>query len=280
MLLLRRGLISGRTTRGFASRRASKQVAVVSTASRGLGLEFAKQLLDRNFHCILLVRSDAVPRVVQDLCSAYRSHCQVVGGLDLTNQESIENVCAQVGQLLQAEQQIRLLLNVAGVLRGPPGSPERSIKDISRSWLEKSLNVNFVGHCMVTQSLLPYLYQTTPDSSNGSSEYNCVCNISARVGSIGDNNLGGWYSYRTSKAALNMLTKTLALEVKRRGVTVLSLHPGTVDTDLSKPFQKNVKKNQLQTPQEAVQKMLEVILGMKKEDTGGFFAYDGNRIEW
>ena len=110
--------------------------------------------------------------------------------------------------------------------------------------------------------------------------YNGVCNISARVGRIGDNKLGGWLSYRTSKAALNMFTRTLALEVKRKGVLALSLHPGTVDTDLSKPFQKNVKKNKLQTTEEAVTSMLSVILNIKPEDSGGFFAYDGSRIEW
>jgi NAD(P)-dependent dehydrogenase (short-subunit alcohol dehydrogenase family) len=269
--------------------------AVISTASRGIGLEFARQLLDKGFHCILLVRDkfESVPQPVQDLNVSYGPKCDVIGGLNLEDQESVENVCKQVGNLLNG-QELNLLLNVAGILHESDGKPEKSVHEIKRSWLEKSLAINFVGHCMMTTNLLPYMYKNKKmilhkkgeeqhNSNVQDDPYNCVCNVSARVGSITDNQLGGWLSYRASKAALNMFTKTLAIEVQRKGVLALSLHPGTVDTDLSKPFQKNVKKNsliQLQSKELAVGRMLEVILGMNIENTGGFFAYDGSRIKF
>ena len=109
-----------------------------------------------------------------------------------------------------------------------------------------------------------------------------VAALSARVGSIGDNRLGGWVSYRASKAALNMTMKTLAIEHARRwpdGV-VASLHPGTVATGLSEPFRSRVPPGKLFTPEVAAAHLLRVIDGLTPEDTGGFFAGDGSRITY
>jgi NAD(P)-dependent dehydrogenase (short-subunit alcohol dehydrogenase family) len=109
-----------------------------------------------------------------------------------------------------------------------------------------------------------------------------LANMSARVGSIGDNRLGGWYAYRTSKAAQNMLTRTMALEFKRNrsGTICVALHPGTTDTGLSKPFQENVPEKQLFTVAYTVRRLLQVIDGLHPRDTGQFFAFDGELIEW
>ncbi|EKO3738305.1 SDR family NAD(P)-dependent oxidoreductase, partial [Vibrio metschnikovii] len=106
--------------------------------------------------------------------------------------------------------------------------------------------------------------------------------ISAKVGSISDNRLGGWYSYRASKAALNMLLKTLSIEWQRtikRGV-VLALHPGTTDTPLSKPFQANVPADKLLTPEQAAQYLVELIIQATLQQTGQFLAYNGERLPW
>jgi len=104
--------------------------------------------------------------------------------------------------------------------------------------------------------------------------------LSARVGSISDNRLGGWYAYRASKAALNMLIKTLAIEYHRRNqqLLIIGLHPGTVDTDLSKPFQRNVTPEKLFTADYSVGQLLSVIDGLIEDDSGGCFAWDGKRI--
>jgi NAD(P)-dependent dehydrogenase (short-subunit alcohol dehydrogenase family) len=109
-----------------------------------------------------------------------------------------------------------------------------------------------------------------------------VANLSARVSSIGDNQLGGWYSYRASKSALNQLTKTVSVEFARRKdpVVCILLHPGTVDTDLSKPFQRNVPKGKLFTSEYSVQRLLGIIDGVGFKENGKFFAWDGQEIPW
>ncbi|CAO2823178.1 unnamed protein product [Amaranthus hypochondriacus] len=109
-----------------------------------------------------------------------------------------------------------------------------------------------------------------------------VANLSARVGSIGDNNLGGWHSYRASKAALNQLTKTVSVEMARKKdpIICLLLHPGTVDTDLSRPFQRNVPREKLFTKEFSVNKLLSIIDGANIHDNGKFFAWDGQEIPW
>jgi NAD(P)-dependent dehydrogenase (short-subunit alcohol dehydrogenase family) len=104
--------------------------------------------------------------------------------------------------------------------------------------------------------------------------------LSARVGSISDNRLGGWYGYRASKAALNMLIKTLAIEVRRTRPEAIcaALHPGTVDTSLSKPFQKNVRQGQLFAADTAAEKLLEVINSLTPAQSGDCFAWDGKQV--
>jgi NAD(P)-dependent dehydrogenase (short-subunit alcohol dehydrogenase family) len=104
--------------------------------------------------------------------------------------------------------------------------------------------------------------------------------LSARVGSIGDNRLGGWHSYRASKAALNMLIRTLAIELMRTRpqAILVGLHPGTVDTGLSKPFQRGVPEGRLFAPDESAERLLRVVDGLTPEDSGGVFAWDGMRI--
>lgn len=109
-----------------------------------------------------------------------------------------------------------------------------------------------------------------------------IANLSARVGSIGDNRLGGWYSYRASKAALNQLTKTMSLELARKNqkVAAVLLHPGTVDTDLSQPFQRNVVPEKLFTKERAIRQLLKVVDGVQMKDTGSYLAFDGTPVVW
>ncbi len=110
----------------------------------------------------------------------------------------------------------------------------------------------------------------------------CLRACRARVGSIEDNRLGGWYAYRASKAAQNMYTRTLAVEWarSRRNVICVALHPGTTDTDLSRPFKGNVPEGKLFDVERTVSQLLEVIDRLRPDDTGQFFAWDGERIPW
>jgi NAD(P)-dependent dehydrogenase (short-subunit alcohol dehydrogenase family) len=247
------------------------QCYVVSSCSRGLGREFAIQLLQRtNAKVIGFARS--LPSVA-DLVRQYPGRFTAIE-MDLTNQDSVEKASKK---LYEITARVDLLLNVSGLL-GDGGSndagPERSLGGIDRDWLRKSLEVNVVGHVMVTQAL-----ERALDAKHRGSASKVV-NVSARVGSIGDNGMGGWYSYRLSKAALNQFTKTSALELKRSNCLVLSIHPGTCDTDLSVPFQKNVKPDKLFPAWYGVSSMLDVVWGATMADTGRFVAYDGSAIPW
>lgn len=137
---------------------------------------------------------------------------------------------------------------------------------------------------MVSQALIPLMQRATSVSASaGSSDPKALSklvSISARVGSIEDNKLGGWYSYRMSKAALNMFTKTCAVEMKRHNCAVISIHPGTTDTQLSLPFQKNVVPGKLFPVEYSVGRMLEVIWSLDITGTGKFLAYDGSEIPY
>ena len=184
---------------------------------------------------------------------------------------------------------VDLLLNAAGVLHEPGQAPERALADVDRQWLQNSFDVNCAGAVLVSQALAPAMRRRAvrplDEDAGGAARSSqlptsVVANLSARVGSISDNRLGGWYSYRISKAALNMATKTMALELKRQRTIVVALHPGTTDTDLSKPFQKNVKNDKLFPVDFTATQLLDIVDGLTLDHTGGFFAWDGQPIDF
>jgi len=184
------------------------------------------------------------------------------------------------------------LLNVAGILgdgKNTPG-PERSVSKIERGWLEKTFQVNVIGPLMLSKELAPLMAQKRRVAKKKASSNDekiavenkravaIVANLSARVGSISDNGLGGWYSYRMSKAALNQATRTLANELKRQSVWCIALHPGTTDTDLSKPFQKNVQEGRLFPVEFTVDSLMKVLDSMEEENSGGLYDWAGKAI--
>ena len=211
--------------------------------------------------------------------------------LDLEDESTIE---AMVNILTDKYKgRIVALFNVAGILgdgRNTPG-PERSLTKIQRSWLEKTMNINFIGPLLLAQSIIPLMRKSNTSLStkkkstfSGSSEDlsssypSIIVNISARVGSISDNNLGGWYSYRCSKAALNQATRTMSHELKRQGILVAALHPGTTDTDLSKPFQANVADGKLFPVEFTVDRLLTISENMDATHSGGFYDWAGKAL--
>ena len=169
---------------------------------------------------------------------------------------------------------IDLVIVATGILhRGKELRPEKRMQELDASVMEEVFRINTLGPAIVAKHFLPLMRR------DGKSAFAA---ISARVGSIGDNQLGGWASYRASKAALNMLIKTLSIEHARShpdGI-VVSLHPGTTDTALSKPFQRNVPEGKLFSPAFAAERLLHVIDELTSADTGGFFAWNGDPIEY
>ncbi len=179
----------------------------------------------------------------------------------------------QVRLWLASVKQADWLINCAGMLHDGETGPEKSISAVSTEHFEKSMAIN----CLPTMLLGKYARTVLKASEQG-----VFATVSARVGSISDNQLGGWYSYRASKAALNMTLKCLSIEWARntKNVRVAALHPGTTDSRLSKPFQKNVPEGKLFSAQKTAGLLVEQIGKLHEHPSGRFIAYDGEEIPW
>ena len=165
------------------------------------------------------------------------------------------------------------LINCAGYLHGNQGGPEKSIKSVSSDFLVESIRINTIPTLQLAKSFSAAMRKSLAP---------VLATVSARVGSIEDNRLGGWYSYRISKAALNMALKTLSIEWKHshpKGC-VAALHPGTNDTRLSKPFQANVAAENLFTPAYTASHFTNLLSRLGPEQSGKFWAWDGEIIPW
>lgn len=248
------------------------KLVVISGASKGIGLAFANQLLRRSSETTIIAASrSGTSSGLEKLQNEFGAGRVFPMACDITSQEQCKAMAAQI-KAEHDKQPIDMLLNVAGVLHevGSSGMmPERSLSSIDASEMQRVFATNAMGPVLVTQALAPQFGKKAR-----------IGNVSARVGSISDNRLGGWWSYRMSKAALNMATVNMALELKRKEVIAVALHPGTTDTGLSEPFQKNVRPEKLFTPDYSAGAMLDVLTGLTMEDSGKFFAYDGSLIEY
>lgn len=230
---------------------AQQTSAVVIGASGGIGRALADALAASGDHTLIHRFGRSFPGD---------------GRLDFEDEASI----AEAAERVKAGPAPALIVVATGVLHDGH-EPERSYKAMTAEHLLRDYRVNTVGPALVIKHFAPLL----PRDRRA-----VFAALSARVGSIGDNRLGGWHSYRASKAALNMILKNLAVELKRSHsqAVVAGLHPGTVDTDLSEPFQKGVAEGKLFTPAFSADRMLTVIQGLTPADGGGVFAWDGARI--
>jgi len=176
---------------------------------------------------------------------------------------------AAAAQALESQAPFARVLVATGTLHGPQGMPEKRLADLHYAALEQVFRINTFGPALLLRHFAPLL-----DRQHG-----VMALLSAKVGSIGDNRLGGWYAYRASKAALNMLVKTAAIELRRThpGARLVALHPGTVASALSRPF----RGDELGVaPALAAQRLLQVLDGLRAEDSGGFFSWDGQALPW
>lgn len=187
--------------------------------------------------------------------------------VDMTNEGALERALATASVLGD----IRLAINATGFLHDAEQKPEKSWRELDAQKLTKAFAINSIGPALLMKHLLPLLPRT------GKAVF---ANLSARVGSIGDNRLGGWYAYRASKAALNQLVRTAAIELERRAPQAfcVALHPGTVATSLSAPFAKPEAKPH--TPLEAARHLLNVLERLEPGDSGGFFDWRGETVPW
>ena len=191
--------------------------------------------------------------------------------LDLEDEASIEVAAGELKERLGA---LHLVIVATGVLHdGDRLQPEKTWRHLSPDAMERAFRINATGPALVAKHFLPLLAEDRKS---------VFAAISARVGSIGDNGLGGWYAYRASKAALNMILRTLAIELGRRNPSAIcvGLHPGTVDTRLSEPFQRNVPDDQLLSPDRSARHLLGVLDGLGAEDSGKLVAWSGEQIPY
>ncbi len=245
------------------------RAALVVGASRGIGWALVQQFLAQGVECVIAASRDPHaggedgPLVEHDPPQLHRV------AIDVTDEASIAAAAAQVGDL--APRLHRLVVS-AGVLHGPDLAPEKRLEHLDSTTLHQLFAVNSIGPALVAKHCLPLLRHDEPA---------VFAALSARVGSITDNQLGGWYGYRASKAAQNMLMKSLSIELARRAPNVIcaSLHPGTVETALSAPFSRSVRHRRF-SPTEAARHLLSVIDSLRPEETGRFFAWDRKEIPW
>ena len=184
-------------------------------------------------------------------------------------ESSVEQI---VAGLMKREVNLNKVIICNGVLHDATISPEKRVEDIKLLNLEAVMRIN---------AFLPMLWVKNLKALLRKSGNCSITAFTARIGSIQDNAKGGWYAYRASKAALNMLMKTASIEYRREfaRISFLLFHPGTTDTALSQPFQKNIDKSKLFSPEYSVEKLVDVMNKLNPEDSGKCFAWDGKEVD-
>ena len=230
------------------------------------------KILPNPFRALIIGSSGTIGSAFVELLQSNPSCSEVVGvhrhaeyPLDYQNPASIES-CANS---LSGGGSFQLIINTIGVLHSSDWMPEKKLDDLNAEQLMELLKINAIGPALTIRHFSKLLDRN----------YGIMVTLSAKVGSIEDNRLGGWYSYRASKAALNMLIKTASIELTRTkpNVALIAMHPGTVNSRLSKPF----KGEQIgRLPLDAVRDMFAVIENLKIEDSGSFVSYSGEKLPW
>lgn len=230
--------------------------ALVVGASGGLGEAITNQLIaDESYGTIYALSRRAVSFDAPGVASK---------AIDIESEQSI-------GAAMDGIESLDLVFVATGFLHDDATQPEKSWRQMSSEGMAKAYAINTIGPALVAKHSLDRLRRDRAT---------CFAVVSARVGSISDNRLGGWYAYRSSKAGLNQLVKTLSIELarKRPSAVCVGLHPGTVDTRLSEPFQSNVADGKLFSPEFSAARLLSVLDSLNSEQSGHVFAWDGSEI--
>jgi len=229
-------------------------------------------LIPQPFRALVIGSSGSIGSALMELlknnpaCSTVIGiHRNSINPIDYQDLGTIEGA----SKTFVGEEPFQLIINTIGILHSAQWMPEKKLDDLNPEQLQTLMQVNAIGPGLTIKHFSKLL---DPAGS-------LMATLSAKVGSIEDNRLGGWYSYRASKAALNMLIKTAAIELARTKphIALIALHPGTVNSQLSKPF----KGQRIgRPPLDAAQDMLNVLLSASKEDSGTFISYSGERLPW
>lgn len=250
---------------------AKNGVRLVVGASRGIGLALLKSQL-RNSSVTRMIathRPGSDTRELKALGQQWGNRLTLVP-LDVANDDSLQEFSAF---MQDCEGGIDLAIHAAGILHEDGIQPEKSYAQCNAANLKRLFEVNSVGPLMVAGAVLPAQARKRPF---------VFAALSAMVGSISDNRLGGWYGYRASKTALNQFIRTLANECRSKypNASIVAIHPGTTDTSLSRPFQQSVKPGKLYSTGQTASRILSVIDNLTAQDSGQFINWDGSRIPW
>jgi len=244
-------------------------VALVIGASSAIAQALIQQILKQDKRRVIAVSRSADAGIDESAESA--------GQLEWLesdySEQSITDICEQLQELPEQGEEIDRVYILNGILHTPDITPEKRLEDISSDTLQQVFQINAINTMLWMKALKPLL--------RGKRE-RVITVMSARVGSIDDNERGGWYAYRASKAALNMLFKTAAIEYRRtaKQTRFLAFHPGTTDTPLSQPFQKSVPEDKLFAPEFVAERLLGLTEELPGRDLVQFLDWDGESVAW
>ncbi|MBV7563984.1 SDR family NAD(P)-dependent oxidoreductase [Pseudomonas sp. sia0905] len=243
---------------------------LIAGASRGIGLALCTALLKRDdvAQVWAVARQASTSAELEKIAERHGPRLKRVD-CDARNEHSLEALAREIRDECE---HLHLVISTLGILHQDGATAEKALSQLSLAGLQATFATNAFAPILLLKHLLPLLRKQPATFAA----------LSARVGSIGDNRLGGWYSYRASKAALNQLLHTAGIELKRLNPasTVLAIHPGTTDTQLSEPFQANVPEGQLFEPAFSAERILEVIGTHGPDESGSFWAWDNQPIDW
>jgi NAD(P)-dependent dehydrogenase (short-subunit alcohol dehydrogenase family) len=239
---------------------------LVIGANRGIGLAITRAILEMN--SVRRVFASYRHKDPESDFWQINDARLIRSRVDVTNEADIVELADMIRD---HGNQPDLVINAAGILHEPGVQPEKALHQCRQNDLLRLFSVNSIGPLLVAKALIPLMPRNRPSH---------FAVLSAMVGSIGDNRLGGWYGYRASKAALNQFMRTLAVECRRNRphLCISAIHPGTTDTGLSRPFQANVKPGKLYTPGQSADRILRVIEAGTPENSGRFVNWDGNDL--
>lgn len=244
---------------------------LITGATGGIGSALVRYVLSHDPKATLWLvgrRADAMEQLVDSLGEDSTRVRPFT--IDILQETDLQGMA----ETIQKEaQHLDMAIHTVGALSGPQLKAEKSLRDVTRDTLVESYSINTVSFLLLAKHV-HRLFRHERAS--------VFAAISAKVGSIADNQLGGWYSYRASKAALNMAVKNAALEYQRTGckTTVLALHPGTTETTLSKPFLAGYPKDKLATPEKTAERLFKIIEESTPQQSGLFLDWDGTPLPW
>lgn len=245
--------------------------AFIAGASQGIGLGFVQKLVE-DTRIAKIYATYRNPESAERLFAVANSHPDKLTclSMDITDEAQITDICQKIKNEVK---NLHLAINCVGFLHDSIQQPEKSLRSINLENLTRYFQINSIGGVLLAKHLLPLFKHQ---------QRSIFATISAKVGSIGDNQLGGWYGYRASKSALNMLMRNVSIEYGRSCPKniVVTLHPGTTDTRLSQPFQANVPPEKLFSIDKTATQLLNVIEKLQASDTGQFLSWDGSKLPW